>query len=81
MYKIVAESICFSPKILSGSSLHFVDIRVFILGYEMECEKSFFRKTGCTCESFRDWDESRVPVTSYQTKSNCTFCPVVIQLA
>ena len=27
-------------------------IRVFIVGYEKECEKSFFSKTGCTGESF-----------------------------
>ena len=26
-------------------------IRVFIVGYEMECEKTFFSKTGCTGES------------------------------
>ena len=26
-------------------------IRVFIVGYEMECENSFFSKTGCTGES------------------------------
>ena len=29
----------------------------------------------------RDYDESRVPVASYQTRPNCTFCPVMIQLA
>ena len=28
----------------------------------------------------RNYDESRVPVTSYQTRSNCTLCLVVIQL-
>ena len=27
-------------------------IRVFIVRYEMECEKSPFNKTGCTGESF-----------------------------
>ena len=43
MYKIVDES--------SESSLHFVGIRVFIVGYEMECEKSIFNKTGCISES------------------------------
>ena len=84
MYKIVDELILlfsrvFSFKILSRSSLYFVGIRVFIVG--MECEKLVYSKTWCTGESFRDWDESRVLVTSYQTKPNCTFCPVVIQLA
>ena len=48
-------------------------MRVFIVGYEMECEKSFFSKTRCTGESFRDWDESRVLVTSYQTRPYYTF--------
>ena len=41
----------FSLGFLSGSSLHFVGIRVFIVEYEMECEKSLFSKTGCTSES------------------------------
>ena len=59
MYKIVDELILlfsrvFSFKILSRSSLHFVGIRVFIVGYEMECEKSVFSKTGCTSDSLRD---------------------------
>ena len=86
MYKIVDKSIFFFSraslsKILSRSSLHFVGIRVFIVRYEMECEKSFFSKTGCTGESLRDWDESRVPIASYQTRPVCTFCPIVIQLA
>ena len=56
MYKIVDELILlisrvFSLKILSGSSLYFVDIMVFIVGYEMECEMSFFSKIGYTSES------------------------------
>ena len=55
MYKIVDESILFlqdfSFKILFGSSLHFMDIRVFIVRHEKECEKSIFSKTGCTSES------------------------------
>ena len=59
MYKIVDELILlfsrvFSFKILSRSSLHFVGIRIFIVGYEMECEKSVFSKTGCTGDSLRD---------------------------
>ena len=56
MYKIIDESILFfsrvfSLKILSESSLHFVGIRVFIIRFEMECEKLVFSKTGCTGES------------------------------
>ena len=44
-------SLSLSVKILSGSSLHFVGINVFIVGNEKECEKSFLSKTGCTSES------------------------------
>ena len=48
------QSYC-SLEFLSQNSLqkllHFVGIRVFILRYEKECEKSFFCKTGCTGES------------------------------
>ena len=78
MYKIVDELILlisrvFSLKILSGSSLYFVDIMVFIVGYEMECEKSVFNKTGCTSDSLCDWDELQVPVTSYQTGQTVLF--------
>ena len=80
---------CFSLGFFSQNSLwklslfclQFVGIRVFIVGYEMECERPFFSKTRCTSESLCDWDESRVLVTSYQTRPNCTFCPVVIQLS
>ena len=68
----------FSLKILSGSSLQFVGIKVFIVGYEMECEKSIFSKTSCTGDSLHDWDESRVPVTNYETRPDCTFCLVMI---
>ena len=48
-------------------------IMIFIVEYEMECEKSFFSKIGYTSESLRDWDESRVPVANYQTRLNYTF--------
>ena len=72
---------CFSLGFLSRSSLYFVGIRVFIVGYEMECEKLVYSKTWCTGESLHDWDKSWVPVASYQTRPDCTFCPVVIQLA
>ena len=37
-------SLGLSLKILSRCSLHFVGIKVFIVGYVRECEKSFFRK-------------------------------------
>ena len=48
-------------------------IRVFIVGYKIECEKSFFSKTGYTGESLHDWNESRVPVASYQTRPTVLF--------
>ena len=46
-YKIMDESILlfsrvYFSKILSEKSLHFVGIRVFIVEYVRECEKSFF---------------------------------------
>ena len=63
-------SLGFSLKILSRSSLHFMGIRVFIVRYEMKREKSVFNKIGCTSDSLRDWNESRVSVASYQTSQN-----------
>ena len=58
MYKIVDESILLFSRVFLSKfplqalySLHFVGIRVFIVGYEMECEKTFFNKTGCTDKS------------------------------
>ena len=50
-YKIMDESILlfsrvYFSKILSENFLHFVGIRVFIVGYVRECEKSFFCKIG-----------------------------------
>ena len=53
MYKIVNESILLFYRVsLSNFSLenplHFVGIRVFVVGYEKECEKSFFCKIGCS---------------------------------
>ena len=55
-YKIVDESILFfsrvfSLKILSENSLHFVSIRVFIVGYVKNVKGHFFCKTGCSGES------------------------------
>ena len=72
MSKIVDESILFFSRVsLSKFSLealfftlHFVGIRVFIVGYEMECEKLVFSKIRCTGDSLRNWDESQVPVAS-----------------
>ena len=47
MSKIVDESILvFSLKILFGSSLHFVDIRVFIVGYVRNVKSNFSIKKG-----------------------------------
>ena len=55
MYKIVDESILFFSRVFlskfSLEPLHFVCIRVFIVGYEMECEKLVFNKTGCIRKS------------------------------
>ena len=50
-YKIVDESILlfsrvFSLKILSGKPLHFVGIRVFIVGYMKNVKRHFFAKQG-----------------------------------
>ena len=58
MYKIMDESVLlFSRVSLSKFSLealfftlHFMGLRVFIVGCEMECEKSLFSKTGFTSE-------------------------------
>ena len=63
VYKIVDESILFFSRVsLSKFSLensqHFVGMRVFIVDYEMECEKSFFSKTEYVGKSLCDWDES-----------------------
>ena len=47
MSKIVDELILiFSLKILSGSSLHFVGIRVFIVGYVRNVKSNFSTKKG-----------------------------------
>ena len=93
MYKIVDESILFfsrvslskfSSEALSLSALHFVGIKVFIAGCEMECEKSLFSKTGCTGESLATGmsHKFQLPITKLgQTRPNCTFCLVVIQLS
>ena len=56
MYKIMDESILFFSRELSQNYLWKLYtfrgyIRVFIVGYEKECEKSLFSKTGCTSES------------------------------
>ena len=47
MSKIVDESILvFSLKMLSGSPLHFVGIRVFIVGYMRNVKIHFFIEKG-----------------------------------
>ena len=55
MYKIVDESILFFSRVSLSKfyleALYFVGIRVFIVGYEKECEKSLFSKTRYTSES------------------------------
>ena len=56
MYKIMDESILFFSRELSQNYLWKLStfrgyIKVFIVRYEKECEKSLFSKTGCTSES------------------------------
>ena len=61
MSKIVDESILvFSLKILSRSSLHFVGIRVFIVGYMRNVKSHFSIKQSILVNQSREWDESRV---------------------
>ena len=48
---------CFSLKILSRSSLHFVSMRGIYIGVRMECEELGFFKTGLP----RGLTELRVP--------------------
>ena len=49
-YKILDESILLFFRVylskFSLEALHCVGIKVFIVGYEKECKKSFFCKTG-----------------------------------
>ena len=67
--KIVDESILFfsrvslsifSLNILSGSSLHFVDIRGIYTRVRVKCEESVFPKQGGLATWPHDWTESRV---------------------
>ena len=61
MSKIVDESILvFSLKILSGSSLHFVGIRVFIVVYVRNVKSQFSSKQGMLATKPCEWNESRV---------------------
>ena len=57
MIKIVDESILFfSLRILSGSSLHFVGIRVV---YVRNTKSQFLSKQGILATQSREWNESR----------------------
>ena len=56
-------------------------IRIFIVGYEMECEKSLFSKAGCIGESFAIGMSREFQLLVYQTRPDCTFYPIVIQLS
>ena len=73
-------SLGLSLKTLFGRSLHFMGIRVFIVGYKKEYKKSFFNKTGYT-------DESLATGMSHEFQSldnkmaKLYFCPIVIQLS
>ena len=60
MIKIVDESILFFfLKILSGSSLYFVGIRVFIVVYVRNVKSQFSSKQGILATQSREWNESR----------------------
>ena len=75
---------CCSLGFISQNSLWkistFLGIRIFIVGYKKEYEKSFFNKTGCT-------DESLATGMSHEFQSldnkmaRLYFCPIVIQLS
>ena len=58
-----------------------MEIRVFMVGYEMECEKSVFIQT----RHFDDlalWLEWVMSLSHEITsRPDCTFCPVVLQLS
>ena len=59
MSKIMDESILvFSLKILFGSPLHFVGIRVFIVGYVRNVKSHFSTKQGILVTQSCEWDES-----------------------
>ena len=50
----------FSLKILSGSSLHFVGIRVFIVEYVWNAKSQVSNKQSVHGTRPRDWNELRV---------------------
>ena len=65
MFKIVDESILvFSTisltKILSRNSLHFMDIRVFIVVYVRNMKSHFSAKQGILATQSCEWNESQV---------------------
>ena len=49
----------FSLKILFGSSLHFVGIRVFIVVCIRNAKSQVFNKQGILATQAHDWNESR----------------------
>ena len=50
----------FSLKILSGSSLHFMGIRVYIVGCVWNAKSQVSNKQGVLATRPRDWNELRV---------------------
>ena len=56
-------------------------IRVFIVGYEMECEKLVFNKTGHFGDSALRLEQIASLSHKLTARPNCTFCPVVLQLS
>jgi len=55
---------CFSLKILSGSSLQYVGISVFILVCVWNAKGKVCNKQSCLATRAYDWNESRVWITS-----------------
>ena len=55
-------------------------IRVFIVGYEMECEKLVFNKTKHSSDSTLLLERVASLSSKLTTKPDCTFCSIVLQL-
>ena len=64
-----------------SSTLHFVGIRVFIVGYEIECEKSILSNTRYSGDLASRLEQVASLSRKLTTRSDCTFCPIVLQLS
>ena len=84
--KIVDESIFFFfrvsfSKILSRNSLHFVDIRVFIVGCVWNAKSQVSNKQGCSGDSASRLERVTSLSRELTALLDWKFCPVVLQLA